>query len=232
MVTASEFVLFTALRKVDVHATQHETIFLCPNYELLSFFIENYVSTMNYCRCASPTPALQLSGPELVNLAPVFLPFQFMTPLAGLCIGFAFARARLASLGYQSYVLNNLFAATLFSARIPDALHLLPLCSPPTALSHGLSLIPLAAPGCCWLLLAAGCCWLLLAAGCSLMAVGCWLLAADGCCCCRCCMAAGCWLLAAAGCCCCCCCMAAGCWLLVAGCWLLTAGCWLLLAAG
>ena len=107
--------------------------------------------------CASPTPALQLSGPEFVNLAPVFLLFQFMTPLAGLCIGFAFARARLASLGYQSYVLNNLFAATLFSARIPDALHLLPLCSPPTALSHGLSLISLAAPGCFWLLLVAFC---------------------------------------------------------------------------
>ena len=115
--------------------------------------------------CASPTPALQLSGPEFVNLAPVFLLFQFMTPLAGLCIGFAFARARLASLGYQSYVLNNLFAATLFSARIPDALHLLPLCSPPTALSHGLSLIPLAAPGCCWLLLAAFCMLLFWAPG-------------------------------------------------------------------
>ncbi len=111
--------------------------------------------------CVSPTPALQLSGLEFVNLAPVFLLFQFMTPLAGLCIGFAFARARLASLGYQSYVLNNLFAATLFSARIPDALHLLPLCSPPTAPSHGLSLTPLAAPGCfpgC----SPGCSWLLL----------------------------------------------------------------------
>ena len=138
--------------------------------------------------CASPTPALQLSGPEFVNLAPVFLPFQFMTPLAGLCIGFAFARARLASLGYQSYVLNNLFAATLFSARIPDALHLLPLCSPPTALSHGLSLIPLAAPGCCWLLLAApGCSWLLLPApGCFCLLLAAparfsLLLAAPGC---------------------------------------------------
>ena len=76
-----------------------------------------------------------------------------------------FARARLASLGYQSYVLNNLFAATLFSARFPDALHLLPLCSPPTALSHGLSLIPLAAPGCFWLLLAAFC-MLLVVPGC------------------------------------------------------------------
>ena len=45
----------------------------------------------------------------------------------------------------------------LSSARIPDALHLLPLCSPPTALSHGLSLISLAAPGCFWLLLVAFC---------------------------------------------------------------------------
>ena len=50
MESASELVLFTAHRMVDLHATQHETIFLCPNYELLSFFIENYVSTMNYCR--------------------------------------------------------------------------------------------------------------------------------------------------------------------------------------
>ena len=38
METASEFVLFTALRKVVLHASQHETIFLCPNYELVLLF--------------------------------------------------------------------------------------------------------------------------------------------------------------------------------------------------
>ena len=102
------------------------------------------------------------SRAEVRQSCPGISPFSNSCPrLAGLCIGFAFARARLASLGYQSYVLNILFAATLSSARISDALHLLPLCSPPTALSHGLSLIPLAAPGCFWLLLTAfGCSWL------------------------------------------------------------------------
>ena len=77
-----------------------------------------------------------------------------MTPLAGLCIGFAFARARLASLGYQSYVLNNLFAATLFSARFPDALHLLQYALLPPRSHTAYRLFP-------WLLLAAfGCSWL------------------------------------------------------------------------
>ena len=37
MESASELVLFTAHRMVDLHATQHETVFLCPNHELLSF---------------------------------------------------------------------------------------------------------------------------------------------------------------------------------------------------
>ena len=97
MVTASEFVLFTALRKVDLHATQHETIFLCPNYELLSFFhsklcliYEVLSSAVLIGRCASPTPALQLSGRSSSILRRYFSFFQFMTPprwaLHWLCI--------------------------------------------------------------------------------------------------------------------------------------------------
>ena len=115
------------------------------------------------CPPHTSAPAL---GPEFVNLAWYFSFFQFMTPprwaLHWLCIcpGLT-GLLRLSALCLAPLnVLNNHFAATLSSARILDALHLLPLCSPPSARSHGLSFIPLAAPGCspdC----SPGCSWLI-----------------------------------------------------------------------
>ena len=96
MVTASEFVLFPALRKVDFHATQHETIFLCPNYELIiTTFLLKTMSQLwiavvcraywKMCQLYTGAPAL---GPEFVNLVLVFPLFPIHDPAS---LGFALA---------------------------------------------------------------------------------------------------------------------------------------------